>query len=76
MATDFNLDATVDYVFAAETDADFLKRFLEVMGKCASNEQRCLIHRTKRNGVSVYERLYSMAILTDKNVHSLSHLLE
>lgn len=53
----FDLDATVDYLFASETDQQFFERFKEVSGKDATDEQRIAIHRAVRDGVSVYVRL-------------------
>lgn len=58
MTTDFNLDATLDYLFASETDQQFYERFKKVTaGKYITDEQRIAVHHGVRNGVSVYVRL-------------------
>lgn len=58
MATEFNLDAIVDFIFAAENDADFVKRYLDTnFDKRYTQEHRIVIHRSVRDGVSIAARL-------------------
>ena len=58
MATDFNLDAVVDFIFAAEDDASFVQRYLATnFDKSYAQEQRIAIHQSVRNGVRVCARL-------------------
>ena len=58
MATNFNLDTIVDFIFAAEDDASFVQRYLATnFDKSYTQEQRIAIHRSVRNGVPVYARL-------------------
>ncbi len=78
MVTDFNLDAIVDFIFAAENDAEFVKRYLDVNHeKPYTQEQRIAIHRSVRNGVPVYARLRDADLssvkgyLKIKSFHSL-----
>lgn len=56
----FDLDATLDYLFASETDQQFYERFKEVTAaKGITDQQRIAVHHGVRNGVSVYVRLRS-----------------
>ncbi len=58
MATDFNLDAIVDFIFAAESDIEFVQRYLDSnFEKGYTQEQKIQIHQSVRNGVSVRSRL-------------------
>lgn len=58
MATDFNLDAIVDFIFAAESDLEFVQRYLDSQfEKRYTQEQQIAIHQSVRNGVSVGSRL-------------------
>jgi hypothetical protein len=54
----FNLDTTVDYLFASESDQQFFERFKQV-SKDITDEQRIAVHHAVRDGVSVYVRLRS-----------------
>ena len=58
MATDFNLYAIVDFIFAAESDLEFVQRYLDSnYEKRYTQEQQIAIHQSVRNGVSVGSRL-------------------
>lgn len=58
MTTDFNIDTTLDYLFASETDQQFFERFKEVTAaKDITDQQRIAVHHGVRDGVSVYVRL-------------------
>ncbi len=58
MATDFNLDSIVDFIFAAETDVEFVQRFCNSFkGKGYTTEQAVAIHRSIRNGERLLTRL-------------------
>lgn len=54
----FDLEVTLDYLFASETDQQFYERFKEV-SKDIADEQRIAVHHAVRDGVSVYVRLRS-----------------
>jgi hypothetical protein len=54
----FDLDTTLDYLFASETDQQFFERFKEVTAaKDITEQQRIAVHHGVRGGVSVYARL-------------------
>ncbi len=58
MATDFNLDSIVDFIFAAETDVEFVQRFCDSFkGKGYTTEQYVAVHRSVRNGERLVTRL-------------------
>ena len=60
MATDFNLDAIVDFIFAAESDLEFVQRYLDSnFEKSYTQEQQIAIHQsTRARAVSVRSRLH------------------
>jgi hypothetical protein len=55
----FDVDSTVDFLFASEDDVQFVQRFTEVTSGAsgATDEDTIRIHRSSRDGVSVYARL-------------------
>ena len=57
----FDIDATVDYLFASETDAEFLKRFKDSFIQKGEykipEEQIVAVHKSERGGVSVARRV-------------------
>jgi len=55
----FDVDSAVDFLFASEDDVQFVQRFTEVTSGAsgATDEDTIRIHRSSRDGVSVYARL-------------------
>jgi len=55
----FDIDSAVDFLFASQDDVQFVQRFTDVTSGTsgATDEDRISIHRSSRDGVSVYARL-------------------